>query len=66
MPYEIRYKIQGLTGDKQHVAGPYDTWALAEEHRLDISSFEGVTECWMFEKPHEEEPCAAEEGAYSR
>lgn len=52
MPYEIRYKIPDLTGDKVHVAGPYDSFAVAEEHRRDIVGYAGVTECYMSEPPN--------------
>lgn len=36
----VTYRVAGFPGEQK--SGPYDTWEIAEEHRLDIAGFEGV------------------------
>lgn len=45
--YAVKYRVTGHTGSEPNgefvdPSGPYDSFAIAEEHRQDIRSFEGV------------------------
>ncbi len=51
MKYYVKWSIDNLTYGP---AGPYDTYELAEEHRLDIRGYEGVEHAWVYCNPASE------------
>lgn len=42
--YFVRYTVRRITGDKEHEAGPYDTYDRAFTESHDIAGYEGVSD----------------------
>jgi hypothetical protein len=51
--YKVRYKIKGFEGEKETKA--YDSYELADEHRLDIKSYDGVHSVYLLPVHPEQE-----------
>lgn len=52
--FYVSYKVPLVSGDKEHLAGPYPTAVEAKINAMDISGYQGVTELRVYsENPDE-------------
>lgn len=50
----VSYKVPAMTGNKVQIAGPYSSIVEAGEQATDIKSFEGVTDCKVYQENADE------------
>jgi hypothetical protein len=46
MKYKVKYEVEGY--DKEYETEAYETWELAESHRLDIKGYDGVKWAYLY------------------
>lgn len=49
----VSYRVQ-MFNHQLIISGPYDSETLANQHALDISGYEGVTECFLYSENTDE------------
>lgn len=50
----VSYKVPVLSGDKEHIAGPYSSAVEAKVNAMDISGYEGVAELRVYSENADE------------